>query len=188
MMLFFRLLGRQGGSFRERTGWGSWLNPLCHAVLLCQRRYQTFIFHPLSFCISPTFNPICSDSNRRSEPLTSRSIFLNSVSFFILSPPSSPVCFPPSLSLSLGWGLSAIEQTGSLCFARAMRAKQRGGLFHWNLDRISIHRGKNRGPAGTLNASGKHGWTVGEGWNGKNNQYQKTQRDREKVTLGHRLS
>lgn len=48
---------------------------------------------------------------------------------------------PTPVSPSLGWGLSTSEQTVSLCVARAIGA-QTGDVFLWNLDGITIHRGR----------------------------------------------
>lgn len=51
MILFFWLFGVGWIEDWKASGWGSLLNPLCHTVPLCQRRYRASIF-PLSLSAS----------------------------------------------------------------------------------------------------------------------------------------
>lgn len=134
MMLFFWLfVCRGGGGWTEiwkASEGGSRLNPLCHTVLLCQRGYQAFV----SLRIWPSAL-IWTDNLGFS--LYIYSIFLNSSLFFIFL----PLFHSLFLLLSPSDGAYQRQNKQAHCvFARAVGA-QRGGLFHWDLDRISIHRG-----------------------------------------------
>lgn len=97
------------------------------------------LFLTPSLCISPDLHRLRSDSNRQSGLLN---IFLI-LSFLFLSPffvPSSSPCLL-CLSLSLSDGAYQQQNKQAHCVLREPSERQRGGLFHSNLDRISIHRG-----------------------------------------------